>query len=209
MPHLVQIMIPASHGKLCVDAADAERRPVISGSACVSAWSLSPPGTNCSQKCDPCSERKSITAAAFSSDKLCRMLFATAGLFAGCHSTQSFPFRTLWVKGVSLMGIMICFVVFWCYTFAGREVLWLLILCRNEFLDFIFKEVLVLQLFEDDTFDAKNFCWSWRISHQCAADCWDVRPCCSAEQLQKKNIICHWISLVGPYKIHSPFAMES
>lgn len=38
------------------------------------------------QECDPCSERHSTTAAAFSSDKLCGMMLVSAGSFGGCHS---------------------------------------------------------------------------------------------------------------------------
>lgn len=90
MPNLMQIVISVSHRKMCglcgETAADAECSPVINGSARASAWSLSPPGTNCSQECDPCTECNSTTAAAFSADKLCGMLLASAGPFGGCRS---------------------------------------------------------------------------------------------------------------------------
>lgn len=55
MPNPIQIAIPASHRKLrglCGETADPECSPVVNGSACASAWSLSPPGKN-SQECDP------------------------------------------------------------------------------------------------------------------------------------------------------------
>lgn len=119
MPSLIQIVIPLFHRKICglggETAADAECSPVINGSACASAWSLSPPGTTCSQECDPCSGWNSTSAAAFSSQIM--------------RNAAS-------------------------QTMEGWGVLW--VLCRNEFLDFIFKEVQILQLLK--IFSEKRNC---------------------------------------------------
>lgn len=79
-PSLIEMAIPASHRKMCGMCAETPvaGSPVVNSSAC-SSWSLSPPGTTCCQECNLCSECNSITPAAFSSDKLCGMLFVSAG----------------------------------------------------------------------------------------------------------------------------------
>ncbi|XP_030248331.1 IgGFc-binding protein-like isoform X5 [Sparus aurata] len=95
-PHLIQIVIPASHRKVCglcanistvgtYDRTNGSLPNNISISA--SSWSLSPPGTNCSEECDRCSACNSTMAAEFASDNLCGSLHAPAGSFSGCHST--------------------------------------------------------------------------------------------------------------------------
>lgn len=95
-PHLIQIVIPASHRKVCglcanissvrtYDRTNGSLPNNISISA--SSWSLSPPGTNCSEECDHCSACNSTMAAEFASDNLCGSLPNPAGSFSGCHST--------------------------------------------------------------------------------------------------------------------------
>lgn len=97
-PNLIQMVIPASHRKMCglcgnISAIDTDDKRSPNGSLAIdsstfaSSWSFSSHETNCSQKCDLCSECNSTMAAAFSSDNVCGMLLAPAGSFSGCHST--------------------------------------------------------------------------------------------------------------------------
>lgn len=97
-PDLIQIVTPASHIKMCglcgnisAVAADDKRSPngslASDVSTFASSWSLSSPGTNCSEECDLCSACNSTAAAEFASANFCGMLLAPAGSFSGCHST--------------------------------------------------------------------------------------------------------------------------
>lgn len=93
-PNLIQIQIPASHRNMCglcgnVSAVGADEiRPhgLSNDSTFASSWSLSPPGTNCSDECDSCSVCNSTTAAEFASGHLCGMLLDPAGAFSVCHA---------------------------------------------------------------------------------------------------------------------------
>ncbi|XP_059194717.1 IgGFc-binding protein-like isoform X2 [Centropristis striata] len=95
-PNLIQMEIPASHRKmcgLCGANAVATDDQITNGSLAsdvsifASSWSLSPPGTNCSEESDSCSACNSTMAAEFASDNLCGVLLAPAGSFGGCHAT--------------------------------------------------------------------------------------------------------------------------
>lgn len=97
-PNLIQIVIPASHRRMCglcgnISAVSTDDKRSPNGSLTsdvsifASTWSLSPPGTNCSVECELCSVCNSTMAAEFASDNLCGMLLAPAGSFSGCHST--------------------------------------------------------------------------------------------------------------------------
>lgn len=97
-PNVIQVVIPASHRKMCglcgnISAVNTDDKRSPNGSLAsdvtifASSWSLSPPGTNCSEEWELCSVCNSTMAAAFASDNLCGMLLAPAGSFSGCHST--------------------------------------------------------------------------------------------------------------------------
>lgn len=94
-PNLIQIVIPASHRKMCglcgnMSAAATDDKQSLNVShvfILASSWSRSPPGTNCSEECDLCSVCNSTMTAKIASDSLCSMLLAPAGSFSGCHST--------------------------------------------------------------------------------------------------------------------------
>lgn len=96
-PNLIQIVIPASHTKMCglcgnASAVATDERQIMdenlsNDSVFASSWSLSPPGKNCSEECHICSVCNSTMAAVFASDSLCGRLLAPAGSFSICHAT--------------------------------------------------------------------------------------------------------------------------
>ncbi|XP_071325188.1 IgGFc-binding protein [Trachinotus anak] len=97
-PNVIQVVIPGSHIKMCglcgnISAVGTDDKLSLNGSLAsdvsmfVSSWSLSPPGTNCSEECELCSGCNSTRAAEFASDNICGTLLSPAGLFSGCHST--------------------------------------------------------------------------------------------------------------------------
>lgn len=55
-----------------------------------------------------------------------------------------------------------------------------------------------LSTLQGEAIDANSFGWSRRIPQQearCTADCGDLRPRCTAEQLREKNAAAQWLSL--------------
>ncbi|XP_071062157.1 IgGFc-binding protein [Pseudochaenichthys georgianus] len=96
-PDLIRIVIPASSKQMCglcgnVSAVVTNDKWLPNDSFAsdvsifASSWSLSPPGTNCSQECDLCLECNSTMAAEYASANFCGMLLAPAGSFSECHS---------------------------------------------------------------------------------------------------------------------------
>lgn len=97
-PNLIQIVIPASHKKMCGlcgnvsavktdDNCSPNCNLTNEVSIFATSWSLSPPGTNCSKEWELCSASNSTVEAEFASDNICGMVLAPAGPFSGCHST--------------------------------------------------------------------------------------------------------------------------
>ncbi|XP_051261445.1 IgGFc-binding protein-like isoform X2 [Dicentrarchus labrax] len=94
-PNLIQIVMPASHRKMCglcgiMSAVNTDDKHHPNGSIAsdvsifASSWSLSQPGRNCSEECDLCSACNSTMAAELASDNLCGILLAPAKAFSGC-----------------------------------------------------------------------------------------------------------------------------
>lgn len=170
MPNLMQIVISVSHRKMCglcgETAVDAECSPVIDGSAVCQHGHSHHLGQTALRNVTPVQSvipPQQLLSQPINCAECCLLLLDRLVDVAPLW-TQSLSFRTVWVNCVSLMGIMICFVV-QCFeglyiclarcrghsqTMEEWEVLWLLILCR--FLDFIFKEVQILQLFKINFF---------------------------------------------------------
>nr|XP_046255484.1 IgGFc-binding protein-like isoform X2 [Scatophagus argus] len=97
-PNLIQIVIQVSHVKMCglcggISSIVPEDKHSQNGSLAsdvsifASSWSLSPPGTKCTEECHLCSACNSTMAAEFGSANFCGMLLAPTGSFSGCHST--------------------------------------------------------------------------------------------------------------------------
>lgn len=97
-PDLIQILTPASYGKMCglcgnFNGSATDKTQNIDGSLAsddstfTSSWVLPSSEANCSEGCgDFCSVCNSTVAVELVSDNFCGLLTAPAGLFSGCHT---------------------------------------------------------------------------------------------------------------------------